>query len=927
MNRKRLVLGWRDRRTVYPLLAFAGLCAAMLLSLACQSSETEPVVQTVVVERVITAEVEVEKVIVETVVVYEEAPTATSVPPTSTPQSGTDASQVRTEPTSVPTPTSAPPTPTATRTAPATASKPTATSVPVISGRVADTATPVPTSTSVAPTATLVASQPTPQPTATAVSSSSSPATATPVPPTATAEPPPATPTPPVPPTPTPSPLKEISFAGVSASTHIPSQIQMVFALRDQDGHAVVLPAETIESGISVLERGPGTNDWEEIDYSETSFFVHTAENIDLEVVFVLDFTNSMFQARLPDGRTGIDAMLEAFDAALAVLPSAHRVGVVEFHDRNIDPSVLSPLTTDRASIRSSVAEFAASGFDHGSSRVWDGVEQGTRLFSDVSANPRAVRTLVFLSDGRDTSSIATRDSLAGIAARRRAQLYALGVGEVFQSSELRSLASSTGGGYYAARDVSRLQSQLQILVSDLRGQYRLSYITLRRTGQYSTQVRLQHSGLTAEASIGPYDVASFFGPDNQGVVSHDPVSFDQSAGVATVYIRAQHIPRNIDRIRFNPGGDQQVAVELVGSTDGGLLTGWNLSGPDGSGFYEASSSVPIDFGDSGLLFKLTYSGIEEGELGLAVTFDDSIYTSGKSIAFYGDENLVVGNAAASADTSFSSANLDGIGTSASLSAAADHTCGLRTDGSVECWGSNDDGRSSPPSGAFASVSAGYHHTCGLRADGSVECWGRNGDGQSSSPSGAFASVSAGGWHTCGLRADGSVECWGYNEEGRSSPPDGAFAYVSAGGWHTCGLRADGSVECWGSNGDGQSSPPDGAFASLSAGSGSHNCGLRTDGSVECWGRNGGGQSSPPSGAFASVSAGVNHTCGLRTDGSVECWGRNADGESSPPDGAFAYVSAGRWHSCGLRADGSVECWGYNEDGQSSPPAGAFLVR
>ena len=132
----------------------------------------------------------------------------------------------------------------------------------------------------------------------------------------------------------------------------------MVFALRDQDGHAVVLPAETIESGISVLERGPGTNNWEEIDYSETSFFVHTAENIDLEVVFVLDFTNSMFQARLPDGRTGIDAMLEAFDAALAVLPSAHRVGVVEFHDRNIDPSVLSPLTTDRASIRSSVAEF-----------------------------------------------------------------------------------------------------------------------------------------------------------------------------------------------------------------------------------------------------------------------------------------------------------------------------------------------------------------------------------------------------------------------------------------------------------------------------------------------------------------------------------------------------------------------------------------
>ena len=619
----------RWSRARFSFLAFAAVFVAMFVGLACQPGET--VVQTVVVQEVVTVEVEVEKVVVETaevekvvvetVVVYEEAPTATPVPPTP-----------------VPTSTPVPPTltPTTTATAAVVPSKPTATSVPVVSGRVADTATPVPTSTSVAPTA---------QPTTTAVSNGSVPATATPVPSTAT--PVQATPTPSVPPTPTPSPLQEISFAGVSASTHIPSQIQMVFALRDQDGHAVVLPADTIESGVSVFERGPGTDDWEEIDYSETSFFVHTAENIDLEVVFVLDFTNSMFEARLPDGRTGIDAMLEAFYAALAVLQSAHRVGVVEFHDRNIDPSVLSPLTTNHALIRSRVAEFAASGFDHGSSRVWDGVEQGTRLFSDVNTNPRAVRTLVFLSDGRDTSSIATRDSLSGIAARRKAQLYALGVGEVFQSSELRSLASGTGGGYYAAADVSRLQSQLLTLVSDLRGQYRLSYITLRRTGQYSTQVRLQHAGLSAEATIGPYDVASFFGPDNQGVVSHDPV--EPRAGVATVYVRAQHIPRNIDRIRFNPGDDNPVTVELVGAEDGGLLVGWNLTGPDGSGFYEASSSVPIDFGDSGLLFKLTYSGFDESEFGLALSFDNAIYSGGKSIAFFGDENLVVGDAAASA--------------------------------------------------------------------------------------------------------------------------------------------------------------------------------------------------------------------------------------------------------------------------------------
>ncbi|MXY21518.1 MAG: hypothetical protein F4Y49_09325, partial [Dehalococcoidia bacterium] len=66
----------------------------------------------------------------------------------------------------------------------------------------------------------------------------------------------------------------------------------------------------------------------------------------------------------------------------------------------------------------------------------------------------------------------------------------------------------------------------------------------------------------------------------------------------------------------------------------------------------------------------------------------------------------------------------------------------------------------------FISISAGGEHTCGVRSDGLVECWGSNHSllgfgGQATPPSGSFASVSAGGEHTCGVRTDGSVECWG----------------------------------------------------------------------------------------------------------------------------------------------------------------------
>ena len=439
------------------------------------------------------------------------------------------------------------------------------------------------------------------------------------------------TPTPAVPPTPTPVPITEVNLEGMIASTNLPSQVQVVFALRDQLGHSIVLPAEGIENATKVYERGPGTDGWEEIDYSETSFFVHTAENIDLEVVFALDFTNSMAEARLPDGRNGIEAMLSAFDAALAVLPSAHRVGVVEFHDRNADPSVLAELTTDRRAIRDSVNRFAQSGFDPGASRVWDSLVTASDLFSSVSANPRAVRALVFLSDGRDTSSVVQREEAAQYAISRGAQLYAMGVGEIFQENRLREIARSASGGYYSARDVSALQNELQLLVNDLRGQYQLTYITLRRSGEYRTAIAVDVYGITGEATVGPFEMSNFFGAANQGVIDIDPPSLDRASGRATVFIRARHIPRNIDRMRFRLDTEKPVAVELVSRRDGGLLEGWTLTAPDGAGFYEASGPA-LEFGSLGLLFEVTVSGITDGGLGIPMEFDNAIYAGGKRL-------------------------------------------------------------------------------------------------------------------------------------------------------------------------------------------------------------------------------------------------------------------------------------------------------
>ena len=47
------------------------------------------------------------------------------------------------------------------------------------------------------------------------------------------------------------------------------------------------------------------------------------------------------------------------------------------------------------------------------------------------------------------------------------------------------------------------------------------------------------------------------------------------------------------------------------------------------------------------------------------------------------------------------------------MSAGARHTCGVRTNGALACWGANDVGQATPPAGTFTAVSAGGDHTCG----------------------------------------------------------------------------------------------------------------------------------------------------------------------------------------------------------------------
>ena len=268
------------------------------------------------------------------------------------------------------------------------------------------------------------------------------------------------------------------------------------------------------------------------------------------------------------------------------------------------------------------------------------------------------------------------------------------------------------------------------------------------------------------------------------------------------------------------------------------------------------------------------------------------------------------------------------------VSSGWNHTCALRTDSTVACWGSDEFGQSDAPEGIFTAVSAGGRHTCGLRTDGTVECWGSDEDGQSSVPSGTFTAVSAGGHHTCALRPDTSAECWGLDTDGQSTPTTSGFKTISAGDWHTCALDDwDNWFHCWGDL-HGSTS---GDFVQMSADNGTQLCVLHSDGTASCWGENypNGGPSpiGTSLGPITAVSAGGDHACGI-VGGAIFCWGDDSrdqvtggtpgnaivitdiDGNVIP----FIAVSAGGFHTCGLTQDGRVRCWGADHRGQATPP-------
>ncbi len=338
------------------------------------------------------------------------------------------------------------------------------------------------------------------------------------------------------------------------------------------------------------------------------------------------------------------------------------------------------------------------------------------------------------------------------------------------------------------------------------------------------------------------------------------------------------------------------------------------------------------------------------------------------------------------------------------VSASGLHSCGLGVEGDLYCWGDNSHGQlgnsrgganqkeispSAVGGGAkWLQADAGLYHTCAIKADNSLWCWGYDTEGQLGADSYSsyhpdlvlpaqvgelrdWQSVSAGSTHSCGIRSDKSLWCWGSNHFGELGNGEGDFGMgdsspvrvgnwtdwesVSCGAGFSCGLRGDQSLWCWGNNffgalgdgsGENQSVPTllgeAGPWLSLSVGD-SHGCAVKSDQSLWCWGYHGSGQVGVGDDAddfvmqplqvgdsfeWISVTAGSYHSCGTQTGGRAFCWGDNRLGQLGDSTGLsrtypMEVSSTAKWisltsattHSCGVDDSHQLYCWGDNTDG------------
>jgi hypothetical protein len=408
------------------------------------------------------------------------------------------------------------------------------------------------------------------------------------------------------------------SIALLDSRTRVPWVVRFDMRLHDGDGHAI---SEGVTADDFLIYE-----DGALLDYTETNQFVTPGPALPMKVMLVLDYTNSMRAA------SAVDDLIAAAgqfvyarnDAGEPVFTGTHSMGVIEFHDRTdlgAGYGDVIPLTRTDAEGKARIVSAipCENCREHGLSRVWDAVDLALTRITEADSQQGEARAVVFLTDGNDTTSEVTPESLAATAAANDIMLYPIGFGDVEQNEGvLQSLAELTGGMYYPAESAASLQAVFADIARDLHGQWNLTYITQTNSGGVNVRVEFDWR-LGAEFTYA-FDAGAIAGDIHTGYVQVLERTYDPDADTTSFLLKAEYIPRNITYFRFIFGHS---GATFSVQDEGGLTSGWQLV-ELGDGDFELGGAE-LRYGAFGNIGLVTVPG-EVAKLKVRHDNDNDVY-------------------------------------------------------------------------------------------------------------------------------------------------------------------------------------------------------------------------------------------------------------------------------------------------------------
>jgi Ca-activated chloride channel family protein len=235
----------------------------------------------------------------------------------------------------------------------------------------------------------------------------------------------------------------------------------------------------------------------------DIGFFSRTS--LSLSVALLLDSSASME-----------DKMKTTQAAALGFVESLRpqdQVQVVDFDSR---ADVLVPFTNSRADLEKAIRSLVAGGSTSLYTAIYISLKELQKTESRSVEDQRR-QAIIVLSDGEDTSSLVSYETVLELAKRSETAIYAIGIhgeppptGKGFNEADfvLRQLTTQTGGRVFFPAGIDELPAIYALISQELSSQYLIGYTSsnARRDGQWRrVSVRAARPNVTARTKMGYY--------------------------------------------------------------------------------------------------------------------------------------------------------------------------------------------------------------------------------------------------------------------------------------------------------------------------------------------------------------------------------------------------------------------------------------